>query len=223
MMIKRCFLFWVLKFSVILVVYNPVSAADIGASVKLGTAGFGGDVTTGLTERFNARFGINMFLLRIYFEDERDLENITAEIKLQTLPLLLDWHPFVSNFRLSAGMVLNFNRVTVSADPKAVIEINEVEYRIEKLSGEMKFNQLSPYFGIGYGNAARGKGRLAFSFDFGLMYHGVPDVDARAAAANPALQFALERDLDVEIEEFRDDVSAFRFYPVLSFGISYRF
>ncbi len=218
-MIKRCFLFLVLKFSIMLVICSPVSAVDVGASVKLGTTGFGGDITTGLTERFNARFGINMFLLRIYFEDERELENITAEIKLQTLPLLLDWHPFVSDFRLSAGMVLNFNRVTVSADPRAVIEINEEEYRLDKLSGEMKFNQISPYFGIGYGNAALGEGRLAFSFDLGLMYHGVPDVDAKATASNPALQFSLERDLDAEIEDFRDDVSAFRFYPVLSFGL----
>jgi len=37
---------------------NPT---DVGMSLKIGTLGYGADATIGLTERFNARLGFNMF------------------------------------------------------------------------------------------------------------------------------------------------------------------
>jgi len=215
--------FWLLAAMISLMAGHPARGVGVGASAKVGTLGPGGDVTLGLSDAVSLRAGLNILSYSADIEDEEDVENINIKLKLQTVPVLLDWHPYKSNFRLSAGALINSNKVTLDADPGAVIEINDVEYGVDRLEGELSFDRYSPYLGIGYGNAARGDQRLVFSFDLGLMYHGAPDLEAQATASNPAQQAALDRDLDAELEDVRDDLRSFKLYPVLSFGLSYRF
>jgi len=198
--------------------------ADVGASLKVGTTGLGADVTVGVSDQFNVRAGLSWLSLTFEPDDEEgDDENITIKLRLQTIPLLGDWHPFAGNFRVSGGLMLNDNNVSLAAAPGDEIEFNEVDYRVESFSMDISFNQFSPYLGIGYGNAAKEGRRLVFALDLGIMYHGAPKVSARAIASDPAQQSNLDRDLDIEIADLRDDASAFRIYPVMSFGLSYRF
>ncbi len=198
-------------------------AGGPGVSLKIGTTGFGGDLAVGVGERFNLRAGVNVFSLSADSEDEIDQETIRLRLKLLTVPLLLDWHPFEGNFRLSAGVAFNNNEIKINAEPGSVIELNDREYAVDDMSMGVTFNQLSPYAGIGYGNSVRGDSRLVFAFDLGLMFHGTPKLRTSATASNPAQQAALDRDLAIETDDFRDDLSSFKFYPVLTFGMSYRF
>lgn len=202
---------------------DSASAPDFaGAALKAGTAGVGADVTLGLSDNINLRVGLNYFshTHESFDNGEKDL---IGKLNLQTAPLLADWHPSAGNFRVSAGLFINNNRLSLDAVPGAEIDFNDVEYRVESFSGNMSFNRLSPYIGIGYGNAARGGSRFGFSFDFGVMFHGTPKISAEAVAADPGRQEALERDLDAELNNLRDDADPFKFYPVLSFGALYRF
>ncbi len=203
---------------------DRLSAADIGASLKVGTPGFGGDMTVGISEEINLRTGLNYFSLTIVPEEERDdSENITAELRLLTVPLLVDWHPFHGNFRLSAGLAWNGNKISASAKPGEELDFNDRAYLVEDFYGEISFNRISPYLGFGYGNAVAGDSRWTLSLDIGVFYHGAPQVDAHATAAHPALQPAMDRDLAKEVADLEDDLRPYRFYPVLTLGLSYRF
>jgi len=200
-----------------------VRGVEIGTAVKVGTTGFGADVTFGLAETMNLRAGLSMLSLSFDFEDDDDDDELTLNIDLQTIPLLLDWHPWRNNFRLSGGIMLNNNELSLEADAGEEVTLNDVEYRVDSLSMDVAFDTVSPYLGIGYGNAVRQGGRWRFAFDFGVMFHGTPKVTGRAEASNPALQERLNRDFDEELEELRDDLSGFTMYPVLTLGLSYRF
>lgn len=203
--------------------------AQFGVSVKVGTPGIGVDLTGHLTDTLNARLGLNMFNFS-YDDNGDDSENggkadeISAELKLLTVPALLDWHPWKNRFRLSAGLVLNNNKINLSAVPGDTVDINDNEYAVSSLSGEASFNSIAPYIGIGCGNAAeKANGHWHFAFDLGVMFQGAPEIDLAAVAANASQQASLDIDLEAEKKDLEDDAKVFNVYPVLTFGVSYTF
>ncbi len=203
---------------------SRLSAADYGASLKVGTPGFGGELTVGINQKINLRAGLNYFFWRIKPEEEQDnSENITVDVNLTSIPVLLDWHPFNSNFRLSLGLAWNDNKLSARAKPGDELDFNDRAYWVEDFYAEITFNRISPYFGIGYGNAVRQDSRWTLALDLGAFYHGAPQLDARATAMHPGLQPVLDQDLAREVDDIEDDLDSFRFYPALSVGLSYRF
>jgi hypothetical protein len=93
---------------------------------------------------------------------------------------------------------------------------------------QVRFNDLAPYLGIGWGNTTRGQRRLYYSFDLGLAFHGSPDVDldVQGIIADVAREEAsqeLRTFLANEEEKLEDELEDFDIFPVVSFGLSYRF
>lgn len=215
LLLAWCFLAWL----------PTAQARDIGAALKLGTPGFGGDITIGVNETLNTRVGINFLSLAFEDDEEDDDEaDIELEIGLLSFPLLLDWHPRGGNFRISGGLVINQNELSAKTTEPGSVDLNDRDYFVDSFSMDITFNAVSPYLGIGYGNAVRDVDRRwRASVDFGVMFHGTPKVRGRATASNPAQQEALNRDLDIEIADVQDDFSSLKIYPVISFGISRRF
>jgi len=199
---------------------GTVQAGTVGVTAKVGTLGFGGDVTLPVISNVNVRAGYNGADLKVNV----DLDQATCEgdFKWSSIPILLDWHPAGGEFRLSAGVIINNNEVGLSATPKENFELNGTDYSITGLDGSITFNQVAAYVGIGSGNAV-GDGRVHFAFDLGVMFQGKPKAEATATAANPALQSALNADLQVEVNDFQKDLDSFIIYPVLSMGISFTF
>ncbi len=93
---------------------------------------------------------------------------------------------------------------------------------------QVRFNDLAPYLGIGWGNTTRGQRRLYYSFDLGVAFHGSPDVDldVQGIIADVAREEAsqeLRTFLANEEEKLEDELEDFDIFPVVSFGLSYRF
>ncbi len=196
-------------------------ASPVGVSLKVNTLGAGADVTVNMGTYLNARAGFNYGQFNLLMSlDEADLD---AKLRWQTVPVLLDYHPTGGGFRISLGGVVNNNRIDLSADPYEPLTLQGVDYTIDRLDGRIEFQRISPYFGIGVGNAVGG-GRVHFACDFGVMYHGSPRVRAVAESnLPPALQAELDRDLQSEVDDLQDDLSGWRYYPVVSLGFSISF
>ncbi len=215
---------WTCATLAVILMSGPAHGTGVGVSLKIGTTGMGADVTAGFHDRLNARAGLNMLPLTFKPNTGSDNDvNVTVDIDLQTIPVTLDFHPFASNFRTSIGLALNNNAFSLSAEPGDSIELEDTDYIVDKLSAKLSFNRLSPYFGLGYGNAVMEGSRLAFAFDLGVLYHGSPKLRAKAVAAYPEMQEALDRDLRQEVDKVEEELDSFRFYPVLTFGLSFRF
>lgn len=197
---------------------------DAGVSLKAGTTGIGMDATVALSERVNLRAGISGLSVTFDVDDEDEPDNnLSMKLRLLNVPLLVDWHPAASNFRVSGGFMINRNAFNIQAETGDSIEFNDVRYEVDRYKVDIGFNSFVPYLGIGYGNAARRGKRLVFALDFGFFYHGSPKLSASARASNAALQDRLNEDLNREVKDMEDDISSFQIYPVLTMGLSYRF
>jgi hypothetical protein len=197
----------------------------LGASLKLGTTGPGADITIGFNNKLSLRAGYNYFsnTIRSDGEEEYDDDETELLLKLETAPVLLDWHPFSGPFRLSVGAVYNNNQGVMTVWPVDTYDFNDVDYQVERYDLKIAFEPISPYIGLGFGNAAHKRRRLAFAFDLGVIYHGAPQVSMQAIASNPAQQSALDRDVDAEVADLEDTLKAISIYPVITFGLSYCF
>ena len=205
-----------------------VNAGGVGATVKVGTLGIGADLTVGVNEAANLRFGVNALNLDIDIESDDEesssstAEEINLEFSLMTAAALVDWHLFHGHLRLTCGVMLNNNEFDLTA-PGDSVELNGRDYTVTSLSGNVTFDSIAPYAGIGGGNAVGEDGRWSFAWDLGVMFQGDPDVTLSATASNPTQQALVDAAIAEEIKDIEDDTDAMSMYPVVMIGIGYRF
>ncbi len=196
----------------------------IAAAMKIGTLGPGLEATVGIAEWINLRAGGHYVRVK-HSGSVKDVE-YDVDVKLASVPLLLDIHPFRNEFRITGGALYNRNMGDLDSRPNKEVTIGDHKYPPEligELSGAVRFRNWAPYVGLGYGNAVLDADKTwGFVFDLGIMIQGSPEVDLEASgplADNPVFR----ADLQKERDEIQDDADVFRIYPVLAFGISYQF
>ncbi len=205
-----------------------VAIENGGVTVKAGTLGFGAEYLMPVNDIFSARFGANVFNFDYDF-DESGVSYL-GELELKTLSAIADYHPWGGVFRLSGGLMYNGNGLSIDAEPSnGKFEFNDVDYNaadVGSASGEIEFNSVSPYLGIGWGMSPAGDGKLSLSVDLGVLYHGKPKASLSVVcgkAINAALCTRLEQDVAAEQTQLEDKISDAKWYPVMSMGFTYRF
>ncbi len=198
----------------------PGYAGDrFGIGVKGGTLGLGVDFTGCITDWFAVRGSVNAIdVTRSYTDTDVDYD---ADVKLGAYGVLLDVHPFKGNFRLTAGLASNRNEINLTAEPTADVTIGGTTYtpaQVGTLKGTVGFKDSAPYFGIGLGEAAKGPGRVKFVLDVGVLMQGSGKVTLASSTG-----LVSSSDLRQEESDIEDDISDFKFWPVLDLGISFRF
>jgi hypothetical protein len=202
-----------------------VRAEGAAIAAKVGTTGAGADLTIGLTHSINVRLGAQGWS-RSETRTEQEIE-YDADLSLVSGEVLLDLHPAGRGFRISAGAIVNGNEVTAVSTEDAVYVINGTPYPVGlvgRLHGKVEANTFAPYLGIGWGNAVAPGAKWRVAADLGAFYQGKPKVSLRAES--PLLELLPARfaeDLEAERQKIEDDVSDYRWYPVVSLGVSYRF
>ena len=202
----------------------PLVNAEVAASLKAGTLGLGVELTTDLTENLNLRGGFNTFTYS-YSSVESDID-YSLDLDLQSYSALLDWYPFRGSWRISAGIMSNGNELRGNGRPTGgSYDIGEETYSAEQvgtLRMGVDFNSTAPYLGIGVGNAVSTDGRWTFTTDLGVLFQGSPKA-ALDADGTLAGNEDFQRELRREEESLQGDIDSFEYYPVISFGLSYRF
>ena len=209
---------------VVLAMFTAAANADgIAAAGRAGTLGIGAELTKGFTETVNGRFGFNNYTFDK--SGAKDGVNYDIDMELENLGAFVDWHPFRGGFRTTAGVVHNGNGATLKAQAAATYEIGGATYtggQVGELSGNLEFDTISPYVGVGWGNAVDNKGRWTFGLDLGALFQGNADLQLSAsgtATTSPTFQ----SDLETERKRAQDDLSALEVYPVVQAGLAYRF
>ena len=198
---------------------------EFNGALKLGTLGYGIDISTPIKESLSARFNLNgLSYTDSQTSDDNDFE---GTLDLFTVGAVVDYYPFSTNFRLSSGLYYNGNGFSGTVTPNATvkIDINDKEYsssEIGHLDSTVSFNSIAPYLGLGWGNDAHDKG-WGFTFDLGVLYHGTPKVKLTAVDVNPIVANEVATNVKIEEEKANSDLSSFKFFPVLSIGVNYTF
>lgn len=205
-------------------------AAETGAGLRIGTLGAGVDFDIALVDKVNLRVGYSAY--NIHRNVEQTDVTYDGKLKLSNPAVTVDWFPFDSGFRASLGAVGSGTRVDATGMPNSSAQyvINGVTYtaaQLTSLTGRFRFgNTVSPYMGIGWGNPVKSGQNLTFLVDVGVVYGGTPDValNANCASTVPTtICSQLARDIEAERQKLVDQLTAIKWYPVISLGMGYRF
>jgi hypothetical protein len=132
-----------------------------------------------------------------------------------------------SGFRLTGGVQFTDDDLTaVSVPTNGMYAFNDRLYPAypgESATAEVKYPRAMPYLGVGYGHQAAAKG-LGFIADLGVAY-GIPQVSYTLSPtllrlAGPAMSSDITA---TGLQQLKQKVSPYRWYPTLQVGMSYRF
>lgn len=196
----------------------------------IGTLGVGGNLSRSLIrDRLNLRGGFSSVVFGgdINTRDTR----YGTDLRLSGgIPLVLDWFPAKNWFRVSGGLVINRNKLELSAnalDEGQTIELGGETFEsdlVGDLNGEIIYNDVSPYIGIGIGNPVGRGTKFSFFLELGAMFQGSGDISLNSNGSLANDPEFLEA-LDQEIDDIDDEVtfSDLPVYPILQLGFSYQF
>lgn len=203
---------------------QPTGLHSPKISFKPGTLGVGMEVSVGLTRTFALRAG--GYLFRQGFNSTIDSIRYDADVDLNSGAVYADWHPFANGFRVSAGVAYNGNKAKVNALSAESYNIGGTEYTPEdigSLNGDVTFREVAPYLGLGWGRAPDSVSGFSWTVDAGVLFQGKPRVDLSSANGLLSESEQLRADIEAEVDNVREDVEKFRYYPVLQLGVMYSF
>lgn len=190
---------------------------------QVSTLGVGINIGKQINENFTLRANINGFG---DIDKNIRISGINYETKFRPLTagLLLDYHPFDNGFKFVAGAYYNRTKISTKTSQ---IKYNGHVYDANDLgsfSGSGYFNNFAPYLGIGY--QTLNEEGLSVSADLGVMYHG-----SFKSSGSINCYSELCRSSPNEVDQIRKDanktfdkeVNHYKFYPVISLGLTYRF
>jgi hypothetical protein len=221
---------------------RPFSA--VGIAVKVGAAGLGAEAATPLAHKFNLRGGASFFNYNVNNLVE-DGFNINGTIALKSVNTSLDWFPFGGKFRVSPGVTIyNGNRFngTATVPGGNTITLNDQDYTSSPTdpiiatfgTPNNRFgSRVAPSVTVGFGNLVpRNPGNhWSFPFEIGFQYIKPPVITlsltgtacstdgCQSVTSDPTTQANIE----AQQAKINSDIYNLRFYPILSFGVGYKF
>ena len=205
---------------------GPTTAGAVNIAVDLhaGSLGAGVGASLGLSSHFNLRVGINSAELEVIdIEDEDGLDYQNPNLSFDNQYLFIDWFPSArSQFRLTAGAVLNNNEITATATVDGDGQlVGGVEAPIGTgVSGNIYFEDTAGYLGIGWGNAFGFKRRFNIGFDIGVLLQGSPQV---ALAVNDPTNTITDADVEMERQDLEAEIKDIDLWPVVTFSVGVAF
>jgi hypothetical protein len=211
----------------------------IGIGVKVSTLGIGGDVAIALSHRTNVRFGFNAFSYGDTFT--KDGVTYKGNLDLRSAQATFDMF-LLKGFHISPGVLFyNGNNVNANASVPGgqSFTLSNTTYVSDAAnpvtgSGKLAVYKAAPMLLLGIGNLVPRSGRhFSTSLEIGAAYQGPPRVTlnfsgsvcdstglfCRSISSDPTIQ----SNIAAEQTKLNKSTSPYKFYPVLSFGIGYRF
>jgi hypothetical protein len=210
----------------------------IGVGVKVSMLGIGGEVAVAVSHRSNVRFGFNAFSYGHTFD--KDGVTYKGTLDLRSAQATYDLF-FLKEFHISPGvLVYNGNNVTASASVPGgqSFTLSNTNYVSDpadpvKGTGKLTVYKAAPMLLVGFGNLVPHSRHFSTSFEIGAAYQGPPRVTlnlsgsacdstglfCRSISSDPTIQ----ANVASEQAKLNKSASPYKFYPVLSFGVGFKF
>jgi hypothetical protein len=126
---------------------------------------------------------------------------------------------------------IDLSIIRLSENILRTLDLNDTTLEASDLltaKSRVEFGNLATYVGIGWGNATRTNGHLRYTFDLGVIFLGSPEVDLSVQgmipdAIWPYAGAELQAILAAEKKELEEELDDLKIFPMVSFGLSYRF
>ncbi len=200
------------------------SSGKWSVGMGISTLGVGADIAYKFNESFKVRGVVNYFQLSRKFSD--DEMTIRAKMRFFTAGILGDWHVLQNGFRVTGGLVYNGNRLNLNATPSRNFTINGRLYapaQIGEANGYLNFRPIAPYLGIGYDSSHEKKTGFSFKADLGLLFQGNVRGKINQISGLAANNAQAVNDAKDEVVREANKNRWLKTYPVISFGLNYKF
>jgi hypothetical protein len=199
---------------------------NFAVGINAGTNGFGGELTTNVTKKFNARIGFNLLNISENgsYDDEDPGLDYNADLGVSNFSALVDFFPMNRGFKLTAGFYYYNFEVTGDAIPNENYIMNEgrdnekvfTPDRLGSLAVRLEYpNKFMPYIGLGFGNAISPKGiPVKFNMQLGMLYSGAPEL---AMTGTGMIAPTVDQAPNIQA-----GLNAFEWLPVINLGLSVR-
>lgn len=142
---------------------------------------------------------------------------------LRSFGLVADFHPLGlspvgSGFVLSGGIYYNKNEFEFTSTTSGTFTVGNTTYTSPVLVATTTFPTYAPYAAIGYDGTFHGVLPVSFFARAGVLFQGSPSVTMRDDSGQVGAA-----DLASEAQQLEDDLSNFKYYPVLSVGLTISF
>lgn len=203
----------------------PAAAGDFSLGVAGSTLGFGAEAGYDFNDCFGVRLGGYAFSM-----SQDGVEsgiNYDGDLDLSNVGVYLDWRPFAGAFRVSGGWFSTDNGLDVLGQPGAgdAYNIGGATFtatEVGTLRATADLGSSAPFLGAGW-LWGRANGGLAWGLDIGVLFQDSPDIELTSTGGTLSSQPALQNAIAQEEAELEADLDQYELYPVVSFGLSYRF
>lgn len=209
--------------AVLILAAAPVFAGQYDVGLTAGTLGVG--VQAGMIivpDKLDVRAGFSG--LNYNYSTTTSGVDYSGKMKLETVSVLGDWHPFEGGFRVTGGLFQNGNKFDLTGNAASGnFTFNNNTYTAAQagtVTASVAFPSVAPYIGFGWGDDSPTTG-FHFTSDVGVMYQGRPSATITATGA--ATNAALAADMQAAQTTLQNDLNKFEFYPVAQIGLNYRF
>ena len=203
-------------------------AWPVNVSVGASTLGLGVQVAAALIPgTLDAAVGFNhtTFTRSGNYTSNGDDIPYNGNLRLQSIPILLDYYPFHGVFRITGGVMVNENDVSaVAGGGSGSYTINGDTYSAQQvgtLTAHVGWRRVAPYLGIGWGSKAARHSGFSMGFDVGVLVTGSPQVTLAASGAATDTQLA--SDVAAAQAKANSQASSYRFWPVIGLRVGYAF
>lgn len=215
-------------------------SGKVGVAVKLSSLGPGAEVAFPIATKLNVRGGFNFFEYSRNFT--KDGIQYAGNLYFRSGEASVDWFPIGHQLHFSPGLIFyNGNQVqAVAAVPGGQnFTLNGVTYTSEvadpvKGTGNLDFTKVAPTFRVGFGNLVpRNSRHWSVLTEVGIAYTGTPRTalafSGHGCLANPpgcvdmATDPTVQANVQAEQNKINKDLTLFKFYPLISIGVGYKF
>jgi len=200
-------------------------AARFGIGIKAGTPGAGVELSMPFTSNFGGRLGFNYFTYS--YDTTQEGIDYDADLTLLSIAALIDWHPTGGSFRVSGGVLYNGNEAEGKAKVGAGgVDINGINYTADQvgtLKAKVDFNNIAPYVGIGWDTSFGAEKQWGFICDIGVIYQDSPNLKLTSKGGTLSSDPTFLANLKAQEKDTEDSIEDFRFYPVITLGLIYKF
>ena len=214
-------------------------AVGITFDVNVGTQGIG----LSLGYEFNEYFKMRLRGAYLSYVHEDTWSDVDGEFDIDgnNVGIIADYHPFGGVFRISAGV--NFSNLTLTANGsmehghEGTYDFGDYTFVVNgnkaTVEAEYDWRNVQPYLGIGWSSDGEGDKSLYFTLDIGVNFIGKGKFSIGSTGGIEAYRNGehlgnatddiLENAIREEGKDFFKIADDIFVYPVIQFGMGYRF
>ena len=219
---------------------EPRPFHSLAVGLTLGTGGIGLELATPINTKFNLRGGISLFSYHTSFVV--DTIPIDGTLHLSNYNAVLDYFPRARSFHISPGVTFYDNtryNATIFVPGNQVVVFNDQNYTSDpndpiRGTADIQFGRrFAPRLTVGYGNVIRhNTAGLTFPVEFGVEYIHIPTAVFNltgSSCQSPSDCGPIDNDPETQQNiseqqaEINQDIRPLRFFPIFTFGVSYKF